>query len=291
MNSVSYVLSSVQKSGQPSIINHYLFVDPVYGTSIEYPTTATGSLFSETTGTFVYPFTADGGLFFPWGYPIVNTTLSADLGIFKGATTLTVIPSAIDNTYYATLKIVYDFDDNNEIINVEKGLVANILPNNVAFLDAGLPIDTPVSHIYYPESQNITTYYPTITVVNGNLALNVFNLKLTLVPDTVFEFDNFHLVNSSQLSISEESKIKSLEVFQVDEGSSSFISNFLLTSAYPTPTNTPTMTVTPSFTPTPSITPTLSMTPTVTPTFTRTPTITPSVTKTPTVTPTITPSS
>ena len=119
---MSYVLSSVQEAGQPSIINHYLFVDPVYDTSILYPTTATGSLFSETTGTFVYPFTANGGLIFPWGYPISNTALSADLGSFKGATTLTVIPSGIDNTYYSTLKIVYDFDDNNEIVIWSFGL-------------------------------------------------------------------------------------------------------------------------------------------------------------------------
>ena len=277
MNSVTYVLSSYQFIEYPSIINHYLFVDPVYGLAIVYPNSVDGSLFSETTGTFVYPSTANGGLFFPWGYPIYNTTLSADLGIFKGITTLTINPSAIDDRYYAVMKILYDFEGDYNIVNIEKGIVQNVLSNNVAVLDPGSPKETIVTHTFTPKSLEPTTYYPTITVLNGNLSLNVFNFKLTLLPDTVFKFDDFHLINTSQLARSADKKPKSIEVFEIDTDGTNYISNFLLLSSTSSQTvSSNNIRFTP--TPTPSITPTFTPTPTVTPTRTPTPTVTPSPT-------------
>jgi hypothetical protein len=319
VNFVSYVLSSYQKLEKPNIINHYLFLDPVYGTSINWPASADGYLFTDpVSGTsFVYPFTANGGLFFPWGYPINNTSLSAYLGEFKGETTLTFIPSAIDNQYFPTLKIIYDFDD-NRIINVEKGIVQNLLPT-VATLDPGTPTNVNVSHIFRPPSKKTTTYYPSVTVLNGNLVLNIFNLSFNVLPDTLFKFDDFHLINSTEITKIDETYDKSLEVF---EENSNYITNFLITStdsslivpkysvALPSPTpantSTPTPTLTPSITPTitetptqtpnysptptPSITPTITITPSITPTISVTPSDTPTPTPTISVTPTITPS-
>ena len=325
MNFVSYVLSSYQKLEKPNIINHYLFLDPVYGTSINWPASADGYLFTDpVSGTsFVYPFTANSGLFFPWGYPINNTSLSAYLGEFKGETTLTFIPSAIDNQYFPTLKIIYDFDD-NRIINVEKGIVQNLLPT-VATLDPGTPTNVNVSHIFRPPSKKTTTYYPSVTVLNGNLVLNIFNLSFNVLPDTLFKFDDFHLINSTEITKIDETYDKSLEVFEITEDNSNYITNFLIVStdsslivpkysvALPSPTpantSTPTPTLTPSITPTitetptqtpnysptptPSITPTITITPSITPTISvtpsDTPTPTPTISLTPTITPTITP--
>lgn len=265
MNFVSYVLSSYQKLEKPNIINHYLFLDPVYGTSINWPASADGYLFTDpVSGTsFVYPFTANSGLFFPWGYPINNTSLSAYLGEFKGETTLTFIPSAIDNQYFPTLKIIYDFDD-NRIINVEKGIVQNLLPT-VATLDPGTPTNVNVSHIFRPPSKKTTTYYPSVTVLNGNLVLNIFNLSFNVLPDTLFKFDDFHLINSTEITKIDETYDKSLEVFEITEDNSNYITNFLIVStdsslivpkfstALPAPT--PANTLTPTPTPTPTITP------------------------------------
>jgi len=273
VNYVNYVLSSFQSIEFPKIINHYIFVDPVYGLNIVYPDTVTGETFTTT----VYPSTANGGLFFPWGYPVYNTVLSADLGLFKGQTTLTIVPSAIDNTYYTTLKIVYDFKE-GEIINIEKGIVQNLLNLNIVSLDPGSPNDTNVSHIYTPISLLSSTFTPTITVLNGNMALNVFNLKLTLVPDSIFTFDDFHIVNTAQLTKDINDFTKSLEVIEIDNKDFSYLSNFVLLSSatskalsstdiiYYTPTPTPsfTPTQTPSPTPTPSVTPSFTPTPTVT---------------------------
>ena len=265
MNFVSYVLSSYQKPVTPTIINHYLFLDPVYGTSINWPASADGYLFEDPDvgPNFVYPLTANGGLFFPWGYPINNTSLSAYLGEFKGETTLTFVPSAIDTLYFPTLKIIYDFDD-NRIINVEKGIVQNLLPT-VATLDPGTPTNVNVSHIFRPPSKKTTTYYPSVTVLNGNLVLNIFNLSFNVLPDTLFKFDDFHLINSTEITKIDETFDRSLEVFEITEDNSNYVTNFLIVStdsslivpkysaALPAPT--PANTSTPTPTPTPTITP------------------------------------
>ena len=270
MNYINYVLSSYQTIQYPSIINHYIFVDPVYGTNINYPQSADGRLFTTTS----YPSTANGGLLFPWGYPVQNTILSADLGLFKGITTLTIVPSALDETYYAIMKILYDFEGNDNVRNIEKGIVQNVLSNNTAVLDAGSPKDTNIDYTFTPMSLLSTTYYPTITVVNGDLSLNIFNLKITLIPDTIFKFDDFHLINTAQLTRGADSSLKSVEVFEIDTDGTNYVSNFLLLSS----TNSATvssngMKYTP--TPTPTVTPTPTITPTVTPTVTPTPSVTP----------------
>jgi len=306
VNFTSYVLSSYQPLVKPGFINGYLFVDPVYELSFIFPDTITGSLFNLTSGTYVYPVTTTGGRIFPWGYSIQTTYLSANLSSFKGDTTLTFNPSAIDRVNFTPLKIIYDFND-NDIQVIEKGIVQNDFQDAVS-IDPGSPADYKVSHVYRDVSST-TTYYPSVTVVNGNLALNIFNFEIKIFTDTIFDFDNFHLINSAQLTRSDSSKYKSVEILEFQSLTSNIVSNFLLLSStpdpiyntpYPTPTPTstptPTMTVTPSYTVTPTVTPTLSITPTytpsqtVTPTLTLTPTETPTLTPTKTVTPTITPS-
>jgi hypothetical protein len=97
------------------------------------------------------------------------------------------------------------------------------------------------------------------------MALNIFSFKLTLLPGTVYDYDDFHIVNSAQLTRYDTSEFKSLEVFEFNETSDNenHLTNFLLTSTYPTPT--------PSLTPYPTPTPSITPTPTVTPTPTNTP--------------------
>ena len=73
---------------------------------VQYDYYSSTFLFGSTSA---YALTTYGGLFFPWGYQIQNTYETRDLGVLKGPYTFTYIPSAIDNTYYTTLKIIYDF--------------------------------------------------------------------------------------------------------------------------------------------------------------------------------------
>lgn len=310
MNFVTYVLSSYQVLERPSVLNHYLFNDPVYGTDINYPLTADCQLFTTDTTSLT---AISGGKFYPWGYPIKNTLTTSTLGEFKGDTTLIIVPSAIDETYFTTLKIVYDFDDGSDILNVEKKTVINYIPT-VAALDPGSPIDSVITHIYKPRStESLTTFYPTISVFSANLSMNVYRLELSVYPDSLFTFKDFHLINSAQLTKADDNVQKSLEILEISKDENLYVSNFLLLSSTPdanlnkksnreyiptptpSPTYTPTATVTPTKTPTPTQTitrtPTNTFNPssTPTPTLTFTPSETPGVTPTPTPEPTYTP--
>lgn len=293
MNFVTYVLSSYQVLEKPSVLNHYLFIDPVLGTNFVYPVTAN----CQTFTTFTNEVTAISGMsFFPWGYPIKNTITNFNLGEFKGDTTLIINPSAIDETFFTTLKIIYDFGDGSDIVNVEKKSVVNYIPSVLA-LDPGTPVDRIISHVYKPRKLNeLTTYFPTISVVSGNLSINVFKLSISLYPDSIFNFSNFHLINSAQLTKSEENIQKSLEIIEATIDENLYASNFVLISSAPDPelnknsgrVYIPTPTPTPSLSITPTLTP--SVTPTHTPTFTVTPTLTIDASPTPTPTISITPS-
>ena len=282
MNSVLYSLTSTQILLRPNVLNGYLFEDPAFD-NIIFTNTATGSTFAATPNTFVYPASAYGGAFFPWGYAIQNSSTNADLGVFKGNTTLTITPSGLSEQYYPILKIIYDFND-DDIITVDKKIIQNDFVNIVS-LDPSSPKDKNVSHTYKLNSSGINTYFPTVTVFNGNLALDVFNLKLTLYPATIFDLEDLHLINSRQLD-TVDNKFKSLEVLQVETLSSTYLSHFCLVSSYPDfDLNRFVMTPTPTITPTvsPTVTPTASITPSITPTNTITPNITPTTTVTSTV--------
>jgi len=226
VNLVTYVLSSYQPPSFPNVLNSWYFLDPVYGLNFSYPNTFNG-------GPFVSPSflqDVDGGLIFPWGYPIQNTNTFDALGTYKGLTTLTITPSSLDDSFFAVVKISYDFDD-NDVRVIEKGIVENTDANSPPSLDPGSPVNISVSHVYQiPVSS--TTYYPTVTVVNGNLSLNIFKLQITIKQDSIFDFDNFNLINSTQLTRSTDNTYRSMEVFEVnDESSNKIVTNFLLLSS------------------------------------------------------------
>jgi len=288
-------------SGVPNYLNHYFFLDPVVGTIFAYPNSANGRFFNATTGTFVYPFTANGALFFPWGYPVQNTFTTMDLGILKGPHTITYVPSAVDNSIYTTIKIVYDFGEGTTQ-TVEKDIIVDYRTVNIASYtigsDPGNPIYTNVSHDYYPMNSSITTYTTMISVVDGNSVFHIFQINLSSVPLSFYDIDDVNLLNKVGLS---NNVYDNMVVMQA--GTDKYVTNFKLLTALipptpsPTPTMTPTVTptmtvtptVTPSITPTNTITPTRTPTPTITPTVTPTNTVTPTRTPTPTVTPTVTP--
>jgi hypothetical protein len=199
----SIVLSTTQTYGTPDLINHYIFVDPVLGTNFTYPISADGSRFTTTTGTFVYPFTAQGGNFFPWGYIITNTLTFLTAGPFKGPYTITFVPSAVDTTYYPLLKIVYDFGDGTSQ-SVERSIASTT--------DAANPKTTSPAHDYWPASQIKTTYNPSVSVVNGSSVVNIFNITFDMYHDSLYEFGDYHLLDSLQLSKSFNRDLKVIEV-------------------------------------------------------------------------------
>lgn len=206
-------------------MNHYIFSDPIEGTNITYPETANGAFF--TTSTYLTAVT--GGLLFPWGYSVQNTTTHLNLGVLKGPYTITFVPSSIDNTYYTTLKIIYDFGDNSPIYTVEKDIVVDYTKINFEEItntaDIGNPKEVKVSHEYWPSPNELTTFVATVTVVNGNFVNNIFFIYLSSVHDTIYDIENIHLINKLDL----DSKAKdNLLIVEFDSNDTN-ISNIKIT--------------------------------------------------------------
>jgi hypothetical protein len=216
MKSYTFVLSSNQETGLPSILNHYLIEDPVYGISFTYPNTANGSFFHTTTGTYVYPVTANGGLIFPWGYAVQTIRTNISAGPFKGPYTINFCPSGIDTRYFSTLKIVYDFDNGEEIFNVEKDVVPNLRER---FLQAKTPTEITPSRVYYP-GREMTTFHPIVSVISSNLTQHIYNISFSLAPESVYEYNSLKVLNSIQPGTK---YLETMGMFEIEN--SNFVTN------------------------------------------------------------------
>ena len=177
------------------VTDHWLFydlaLDPATGVNFTYPNSADGSFFSATTGTYVYPFTADGGIFYPSGFGIINIVSSLTAGPLKGPYTIVFDPTGLDYSLYGIQKIIYDFGDGqNQVIEypIGSGYAGTILSD--------APNNAKIAHDYYPQSTGVTTYYPSVSVVNGNLVKDIFRITAIFVPASLYELKDIHLINN-----------------------------------------------------------------------------------------------
>ena len=108
MNTLAVLLSSSVPYRENEFLNGYLFIDPVYEDLIEYPLSATGDNIETLSG--AYTKRSNAGLIFPYGYPIIDTVTWEDLPLCKGDTTVVFLPSALEISTYAILKIVYNWE-------------------------------------------------------------------------------------------------------------------------------------------------------------------------------------
>lgn len=205
MKSYTFTLTSAQVLGTPELFDNYLFTAPVYGTNIVFPLTATGGQFLDTN----YLETINCGIFYPYGYIFQTITHSTTSVNLKGPHTIVFSPTGLDTQYYAVLKIVYDFGD-GEVYNVERDIIPSLFGGSN---DIGNPAGRNISHTYWPKNNVSTTYTPTITVINGNLSQDIYNLQFTIVPSSIFEFNKMHLINTAQHTLSLD---ETLGVFEVD---------------------------------------------------------------------------
>jgi hypothetical protein len=205
-------LTSQQFSVTSSVLDHWLYydlsLDPISGVNFVYPNSADGSFFSATSGTFVYPFTADGYHFYPAGYGIYNVITYLTAGPLKGPYTFIFDPTGLSYELYGIQKIVYDFGDGqSQIVEypIGEGYAGVSQPNS--------PNNVQVSHDYYPLSEGITTYSPSISVVNGNLIQNIFIIDIIIYPGSIYELQNIHLLNNIQASTS---ALQTINIFEVE---------------------------------------------------------------------------
>lgn len=202
MRSYTVTLTSSQADTLPQVLDHYRFLDPITRTDYIFPNTADGSLFNSTTGTFVYPFTADDELFTPWGYDIQDINTAINIGPLKGPYTVTFSPTGLSDEFFPVSKIVYDFGDG------EKRIVSR------SFSESSKPNAVNVAYDYYPKSADtVSIYNPTITVYNTNLTRNIFNITISAVPLSIYDLGDVHLINSVQ----RREKAELQNIFEIKE--------------------------------------------------------------------------
>jgi len=217
VNLVTAYLSSVQVAGEIDMLNHYWFSDVLSGVNIPYPLTATGNLFTTPS----WPATANGGQFFPWGYAYQDSYNYAYLGKYKGYTTVTFCGTGLNINFFPILKILYSFDDgdtyeNNRAILIDYSkLKIDSLLNGAGYGD---PKYINVDHTYEPSDSTFTTPYTAyIQVLNGNLATNHWYFTIDIVQDSIFDFNDFNLLESKFISLSNKTESNIVNVIEASD--------------------------------------------------------------------------
>jgi hypothetical protein len=213
MKTYFYYLSSISPPLSGLQLWGYYFTNPGLTTQPSYPLTADGGIAtSDFDYTSSYPVTAWDGLFYPYGYQIENTYISDILPNLKGDYTI-VFSASTSNIQ--PLKIIYNFGDGSNNIVITKPIINSLIfssLNSYIFgLNANSLIYQAVPHNYYALS-SITTFYPSVTVLNNNLTYIYYSLTATIYPNSLYDLQDIHLVDSTQLQSNTGSNFNILEI-------------------------------------------------------------------------------
>ena len=216
------------------VLDHWFFSDPVFGMNFTYPaTTGRGTMTTASAcpvvGDDCFSAYVCGGYFFPWGYQVQSEESHITLGYdgrFKGDVTITFIPSCLDITYHDVFKISYDFGD-GVTFSTQKKVLAQQLFDSVDQYTQDLNLESPkfinVSHAFYASSAPVT-YTPSVTVFYGDCTFIFFYFTFTLIPNSIYDIDNVHLVNAVQLPRLTNNNLNILEIESENQ-----ISNIIIT--------------------------------------------------------------
>jgi hypothetical protein len=210
VKSFTVTLTSSTPAGLPTVLDHYLFYDPISGSNFVYPETDDGTDFSYSTGQPTV--TADDDVFSPWGYYVQDVYNNISVGPLKGPYTINFDPTKLDISQVDILKIVYNFGDGSPEVIINNNVNTNILPQDLTQgtpLSAISPSAHIISHDYYPQSNtSIAIFNPSITVFYSNIIRWVYNISISSAPISIYEFDDIHLINNTQqLTITETQNI------------------------------------------------------------------------------------
>jgi len=235
MKSFSFCLTSTKLEPLvPMVLDHWFFSDPVDGINFVYPlSTGRGTMTTASAcpvvGDDCFSASVCGGYFFPWGYQVQDETSQISLGYqgkFKGDVTITFVPSCLNIEYHDVFKISYDFSDGT-VYSVQKKVLARQLFDSVDQYTSDINFDSPkfvnVSHVFYASSVPVT-YTPAITVFYGDCTFVYFYFSFTVIPNSIYEIDNVHLVNAVQLPRLAGNNLNILEIESENQ-----ISNIIIT--------------------------------------------------------------
>ena len=177
-------------------------VDSLTFSTTGYTTVATGSSFTSIT----YLTAFNDGSFFPWGFALSGYTNNISLGTLKGTYTINFSTSGLDSSVFNIITVLYDFGDG------QSQVISYPIGNSfygIALING--PANTNVAHTYYPLNANGTTYTPGVTVINGNLTNYIYNISFNLIPSSIYELNEVHLLNSTSIGLS---TVQSFNVFE-----------------------------------------------------------------------------
>tara|TARA_R110000868_G_scaffold195048_3_gene440724 strand:- start:10203 stop:11156 length:954 start_codon:yes stop_codon:yes gene_type:complete len=145
-----------------------------------------------------------GGYIFPWGYQVIDQTQFININNgdgLKGDTMVIFCPSAINITYHDVLKIIYNPGNGEDVITINRPILAQTNDNSFDGVlignQFGSPIYQNVSFTYRASSQPIT-YYPSITGLYGDMTRLFYDFVLTIHPNSIYDIDGVHLVGMNQ---------------------------------------------------------------------------------------------
>lgn len=220
----------------PQVLDHWFFVDPLYGATFTYPASCDGGDWSDPT---TYTSYVCGGYFFPWGYQVVDQIQDITLKDLKGDTTIVFVPSAIDVTFHDVLKIVYDPGNGEQPVVINRPIISQPADfSDNAFLEIA-NIDSPTlttQSFFYPASSSLVTYYPSITALYGDMTRLFYYYTVNVYPNSIYNIDDVHLVTTAQLSGSGSNSICTYEVESVNTLAINRLKTN--TTSYPSPLST-----------------------------------------------------
>ena len=146
-----------------------------------------------------------GGYFFPWGYQVDDQTqdiqINGGVGL-KGDTTIVFVPSGIDTTYHDVLKIIYDPGNGEDILTINRPILAQVQEFSFSNLLISNQFDSPIYKnvaFTYRASSYPVTYFPTVTALYGDLTRLFYNYSVTIYPNSIYDVDGVHLVGVNQI--------------------------------------------------------------------------------------------
>ena len=192
---------------QPLVLDHWFFTDPVSGANFVYPASCYGGEWEDvipiSDNYTSYTAFVCGGYFFPWGYQVVDQHQNYTLRDLKGDTTIVFVPSSIDTTYHDVLKIVYDPDNGDRAVTINRPIISRPADfSDNSFVEIA-NIDSPTlsnQAFVYPASSQLITYHPTITALYSDMTRLFFRFTINIYPNSIYNIDNVHLVAAAQLS-------------------------------------------------------------------------------------------
>jgi hypothetical protein len=185
LNTQYALLSTIPKC---EFVDHYVFLDPVSGSNIYYPITAYGERLDPNTEYLPTWILSSGPLAAACyqDFCFAATDLSP-FNIYCN-TDVTFILSAFDETISEITKIIYDFGDGSEFLEVNYNFASNP-PTS--------PKDIPVTKTYYPTDKHITSYFAHISVVKNDSCVNTLKIPICAFKCGIFDtYDDITVLNS-----------------------------------------------------------------------------------------------